>query len=118
MELSDRAKSIPPSITLAISAKVKELKATGKNVIAFGAGEPDFDTPGKIAGAAIEALNSGVTHYMPSSGTIEPRQAIATKLQTENNIDCSEKNISIIMYFTSLPRFVVFNMALVTIQAK
>ena len=47
MELSDRAKSIPPSITLAISAKVKELKAAGKKIIAFGAGEPDFDTPAK-----------------------------------------------------------------------
>ena len=45
MELSDRAQSIPPSITLAISAKVKEMKAAGKEIIAFGAGEPDFDTP-------------------------------------------------------------------------
>jgi aspartate aminotransferase len=95
MELSDRAKSIPPSITLAISAKVKELKAAGKDVIAFGAGEPDFDTPGKITDAAIEALTSGVTHYMPSSGTPEAREAIANKLRTENNIECTEANISI-----------------------
>jgi len=95
MELSDRAKSIPPSITLAISEKVKELKAAGKDVIAFGAGEPDFDTPGKITDAAIEALTSGVTHYMPSSGTPEAREAIANKLRTENNIECTEANISI-----------------------
>ena len=95
MELSDRAKSIPPSITLAISAKVKELKAAGKDVIAFGAGEPDFDTPRKITDAAIEALTSGVTHYMPSSGTPEAREAIANKLRTENNIECTEANISI-----------------------
>ena len=95
MELSDRAKSIPPSITLAISAKVKELKAAGKDVIAFGAGEPDFDTPGKITDAAIEALTSGVTHYMPSSGTPEAREAIANKLRTENNIECTGANISI-----------------------
>ena len=95
MELSQRAKSIPPSITLAISAQVKELKAAGKDVIAFGAGEPDFDTPVKISDAAIEALKSGVTHYMPSSGTLEAREAIAHKLRTENNIDCSQANISI-----------------------
>ena len=95
MELSDRAKSIPPSITLAISAQVKELKAAGKQVIAFGAGEPDFDTPEKISQAAIDALLSGATHYMPSSGTPDAREAIANKLRTENNIDCTEKNISI-----------------------
>ena len=80
MELSQRAKSIPPSVTLAISAKVKELKAEGKDVIAFGAGEPDFDTPKKITDAAIEALESGLTHYMPSSGTPEAREAIANKI--------------------------------------
>ena len=95
MELSDRAKSIPPSITLAISAQVKEMKAAGKNIIAFGAGEPDFDTPGTISQAAIDSLLSGVTHYMPSSGTLEARQAIANKLKTENNIKCTEANISI-----------------------
>ena len=86
MELSDRAKSIPPSITLAIGAKVKELKAAGEKVIAFGAGEPDFATPDTICSAAIEALRSGVTHYMPSAGTPEAREAIASKLRIENNI--------------------------------
>lgn len=95
MELSDRAKSIPPSITLAISAKVKEMKAAGKKVFAFGAGEPDFDTPEKISKAAIDSLLAGNTHYMPSPGTLEAREAIATKLRTENNIDCTQANISI-----------------------
>ena len=95
MELSDRARSIPPSITLAISAQVKEMKAAGKEIIAFGAGEPDFDTPRKISDVAIESLLSGSTHYMPSSGTPEARQAIAHKLKTENNIDCTQANISI-----------------------
>ena len=95
MELSDRAKSIPPSITLAISAKVKELKAAGKKIIAFGAGEPDFDTPAKICDAAIAAMLSGSTHYMPSSGTPQAREAIADKLRTQNNIDCTQANISI-----------------------
>jgi len=95
MELSQRAKSIPPSITLAISAKVKELKAAGKDVIAFGAGEPDFDTPEKISQAAIDSLLSGATHYMASSGTPAAREAIANKLRTENNIECTQANISI-----------------------
>lgn len=95
MKLSDRAQSIPPSITLAISAQVKEMKAAGLDVIAFGAGEPDFDTPEQISGAAIESLNNGATHYMPSSGTPEAREAIANKLRIENNIDCSQANISI-----------------------
>jgi aspartate aminotransferase len=95
MGLSDRAKSIPPSITLAIGAKVKELKAAGYKVIAFGAGEPDFATPDKICDAAIKALKSGVTHYMPSAGTPEAREAIANKLRTQNNIDCTQANITI-----------------------
>jgi aspartate aminotransferase len=95
MELSDRANSIPPSITLAISAQVKEMKAAGKEIIAFGAGEPDFETPRKITDAAIESLLAGNTHYMPSSGTPEAREAIANKLRTENNIDCTQANISI-----------------------
>ena len=95
MELSTRANSIPPSITLAISAKVKEMKANGENVYAFGAGEPDFVTPEVISNAAIQSLNDGVTHYMPSKGTPEAREAIAKKLREENNIDCSESHISI-----------------------
>jgi aspartate/methionine/tyrosine aminotransferase len=95
MNLSDRAQSIPPSITLAISAQVKEMKAAGLDVIAFGAGEPDFDTPRKISDAAVESLLSGGTHYMPSSGTPEAREAIANKLRSENNIECTEAHISI-----------------------
>ena len=62
MELSTRATSITLSITLAISAKVKEMKANGENVYAFGAGEPDFATPEAISNAAIQSLNDGVTH--------------------------------------------------------
>ena len=95
MQLSDRATSIPPSITLAINAQVMELKAAGREIIAFGAGEPDFDTPNPISEAAIASLKNGATHYMPSSGTPEAREAIAKKLRDENGIACSEKHISI-----------------------
>jgi len=95
MKLSDRANSIPQSITLAIGAQVQEMKAAGKEIFAFGAGEPDFDTPEKISQAAIDSLLAGNTHYMPSSGTPEAREAIANKLRTENNIDCTQENITI-----------------------
>ena len=71
------------------------MKAAGLDVIAFGAGEPDFDTPEQISNIAIESLKKGTTHYMPSSGTPEAREAIANKLRTENNIDCTEAHISI-----------------------
>ena len=71
------------------------MKAAGLDVTAFGAGEPDFDTPRKISDAAVESLLSGGTHYMPSSGTPEAREAIANKLRSENNIECTEAHISI-----------------------
>jgi aspartate aminotransferase len=85
--LADRATTLTPSLTLAIDAKAKKLKADGVDVAGFGAGEPDFDTPQHIKDAAIEALNAGFTKYTPSSGTPELRAAIAEKLKTENGLD-------------------------------
>ncbi len=86
MKVSERARNVPPSATLAVTARVKELKAQGINVIGFGAGEPDFDTPQYIKKAAIEALQAGRTKYTPASGTIELKKAIAEKLQRENGL--------------------------------
>ena len=86
-ELADRATTLTPSLTLAIDAKAKKLKADGVDVAGFGAGEPDFDTPQHIKDAAIQALNAGFTKYTPSSGTPELRAAIAEKLKTENGLD-------------------------------
>ena len=63
MELSRKIMSIRPSATLAVTAKAKDLKAAGKDVIAFAAGEPDFDTPENIRQAGIDAINSGFTRY-------------------------------------------------------
>lgn len=71
------------------------MKAAGQDVIAFGAGEPDFDTHEQISSVAIESLRGGATHYMPSAGTPKAREAIANKLRVENRIDCTEKHISI-----------------------
>lgn len=81
MKLSDRVKLVKPSATLAITAKAKALKAQGVNVINFGAGEPDFDTPSFIKEAAKAAIDKGKTKYTPDIGTLELRQAICAELK-------------------------------------
>jgi aspartate aminotransferase len=84
--LSRRARSLKPSATLAIAAKAKAMIDQGVNVVGFSLGEPDFDTPKAIREAAIEALNTGHTHYMPTLGDTATRAAVADKLWRENNI--------------------------------
>src|SRR5688572_15122708 len=85
-KISQRAASLAPSLTLAIDSKAKAMKAEGLDVVGFGAGEPDFDTPQHIKDAAIKALNEGFTKYTPSSGIPELRQAIADKFNRENGL--------------------------------
>jgi aspartate aminotransferase len=85
-KVSRRAASLSPSLTLAISAKAKQMKAEGQDVVGFGAGEPDFDTPQHIKDAAAAALAAGFTKYTPSSGIPELRQAIAQKFERENQL--------------------------------
>jgi len=87
LKLSERVKSLKPSPTLAISAKAKELRAKGIDVIGFGAGEPDFDTPEFIKEAAIKALKEGKTKYAPAAGIPELREALAQKFKEVNGID-------------------------------
>ena len=84
--ISSRAASLAPSLTLAISAKAKELRARGEDVIGLGAGEPDFDTPQHIKDAAAQALADGFTKYTPSSGIPELRQAVADKFQRDYGV--------------------------------
>ena len=84
--ISQRAASLSPSLTLAIDAKAKQMKAEGQDVVGFGAGEPDFDTPQHIKDAAAKALAEGFTKYTPSSGIPELRQAIADKFKRENGL--------------------------------
>ncbi len=84
--ISRRADSLSPSLTLAIDAKAKQMKADGLDVVGFGAGEPDFDTPQHIKDAAAKALADGFTKYTPSSGIPELRQAIADKFKRENGL--------------------------------
>ena len=87
MSLSKRAKLITSSPTLAITARAKAMRAEGIDVIGFGAGEPDFDTPSYIKEAAKRALDEGFTKYTPVSGIEELREAICQKLKRENGLD-------------------------------
>jgi aspartate aminotransferase len=91
--ISSRAASLAPSLTLAISAKAKELRAKGEDVIGFGAGEPDFDTPQHIKDAAAQALADGFTKYTPSSGIPELRQAVADKFQRDYGVEYESSQI-------------------------
>ncbi|MEZ4358239.1 MAG: pyridoxal phosphate-dependent aminotransferase [Eubacteriales bacterium] len=86
MKLSDRVLTISPSLTLKITAQAKELKASGKNVIGFGAGEPNFSTPGFICDAAKEAIDKGFTKYTPASGTRELKTSIAENLYKKSGL--------------------------------
>lgn len=87
MRLSSRAKCISASPTLALDAKTKKLISEGVDVISFGVGEPDFDTPDHIKKVAIEAIQKGFTKYTPSSGIPELRQAVCDKLKKDNGLE-------------------------------
>ncbi len=91
--VSKRAASLSPSLTLAITAKAKELRAAGEDVIGLGAGEPDFDTPDHIKEAAVKALADGFTKYTPAAGTPELRAAVARKFEHENNLQYDPQQI-------------------------
>ena len=93
MQLSSRANSLTPSLSLSVDSKAKAMKSEGLDVCSFGAGEPDFDTPEHIKAAAIAALESGFTKYTPSSGMPELRQAIADKFQQDNGISYKPSQI-------------------------
>ncbi len=84
--LSTKASEVKPSSTLAMTAKGKQMKAEGIDVVGFTAGQPDFDTPQHIKNAAIEAINSGFTKYTPAAGIKELKEAVCKKLLNENNV--------------------------------
>ena len=84
IRVANRAASIRPSPTLAVTAKAAELRAAGRDIIALSAGEPDFDTPGHIKDAAIKAIHDGKTKYTAAGGLPELKQAVIDKFQREN----------------------------------
>ncbi len=93
MSISKRVSVISPSVTLAITAKAKKMRGEGIDVIGFGAGEPDFDTPVHIKEAAKKALDEGFTKYTPVSGMEELKEAICRKFNHDNNLDYSPQEI-------------------------
>ena len=86
-ELSKIASEVQASTTLAVDALAKQMKADGLNVVGFGTGEPDFDTPDNVKNAAIDAIRRGETKYPPVSGIAPLREAIAAKFRRENGLD-------------------------------
>jgi aspartate aminotransferase len=95
MIYSKKAERIAPSLTLSITAKAKQMKAQGLDVIGFGAGEPDFNTPKNIEEAAIKAIRQGLTRYTAASGIDELKQAIVNKLKNDNHVDYMKSQVII-----------------------
>ena len=93
MRLAARIAKIKPSETLAVTAKANALRAQGRDVIGFGAGEPDFDTPANIKNAAIKAIEAGFTKYNPVGGTDELKDAIVAKLKRDNSLEYKRSQI-------------------------
>ncbi len=93
--VSNNLKRIKPSPTMAVTQKAKELKASGKDIIGLGAGEPDFDTPDNIKQAAIKAIKDGDTKYTVVDGTPTLKKAIIKKFKRENNLDYLTDQITV-----------------------
>ena len=112
MKLAARVGEVTPSLTLAIAAKAKAMKAEGIEVCNFSAGEPDFDTPEHIKAAAKLALDEGKTGYGPAAGEPKLREAIARKLKTDNNLDYQAANVIV----TNGGKHSLFNLMLALIE--
>jgi aspartate aminotransferase len=95
MKLAQRVSSVQPSATLALSAKAKALKAQGIDVVDFGLGEPDFDTPDEVKNAAIDALRAGFTKYTAPGGIDDLKAAVVEKFQRDNNLRYEKNQIVI-----------------------
>ena len=93
MQLARRIRQIPPSATLALNAKANQLKAQGVDIVNFGVGEPDFDTPENIREAAIRAIHEGFTRYTPVGGTPELKAAIANRFQADYGLSYKPSEI-------------------------
>lgn len=112
MQLAARVGQVPPSLTLAIAAKAKAMKAEGIDVCSFSAGEPDFDTPAHIKAAAEKALEEGKTRYGPAAGEPKLREAIARKLRDENGLCYEAENVIV----TNGGKQSLFNLMLALIE--
>jgi aspartate aminotransferase len=91
--LAGRVAQLKPSPTLAITSKAKEMRKNGVDVVSFGAGEPDFDTPVRVKRAGIRAIEKGFTKYTPASGTLDLKKAICRKLKSDNGLDYAPQEV-------------------------
>ncbi len=112
MKLAGRVSQVKPSLTLAIAAKAKAMKADGIDVCSFSAGEPDFDTPAHIKAAAKKALDEGKTKYGPEVGEPKLREALARKLKTDNGLNYKAENVMV----TNGGKHSLFNLILALIE--
>ena len=110
--ISDSLKRIKPSPTIAVTQKARELKASGKDVIGLGAGEPDFDTPNNIKEAAIKAIKDGDTKYTAVDGTQSLKEAIVNKFKRENNLDYTTDQITV----GAGGKHVIYNLMMATLN--
>lgn len=114
MKITKRAKNIQPSFTLTITAKAKEMKKQGLDVVSFGAGEPDFDTMSHIKDAAKRAIDEGFTKYTSTSGITELKEAVCMKLRRDNWLDYETKEILV----STGAKQSLFNIILTLIEEK
>ena len=110
--ISDSVKRIKPSPTIAVTQKARELKASGKDVIGLGAGEPDFDTPDNIKEAAIKAIKDGDTKYTAVDGTLALKEAIVNKFKRENNLNYATDQITV----GAGGKHVIYNLMMATLN--
>lgn len=113
MKIASRMENLSPSVTMAITALGRELKAQGKDILSFSAGEPDFDTPEIIKQAAIKAIQDGHTKYTAVEGIIPTKQAIINKLKKDHNLEYKLDNIVI----SNGAKHSLFNLFQVLIEA-
>ena len=110
--ISDSLKRIKPSPTIAVTQKARELKATGKDIIGLGAGEPDFDTPDNIKEAAIKAIKDGDTKYTAVDGTTALKEAVINKFKRENNLNYKIDEITV----GAGGKHVIYNLMMATLN--
>lgn len=113
LPVSQRVQRVKPSPTVALTGRVAQLKAEGKDIIGLGAGEPDFDTPLHIADAGVDAIRKGATRYTPLEGTAELKDAISAKFQRENGLTYKRNQILV----SSGAKQTIFNLVLAVIDA-
>jgi aspartate aminotransferase len=111
--VSKRVQRVKPSPTVALTGRVAQLKAEGKDIIGLGAGEPDFDTPTHIADAGVDAIRKGFTRYTPVDGTAELKDAIIAKFKRDNRIEYQRKQILV----SSGAKQTIFNLIMAVVDA-